>query len=226
MEKLSSIVRIPYIIEQILEGVSTDTLIQCLKVSSTLKVPAKKVIQKRFKGKLAEACKNGQKQLVKLILDNFDSVDSELNATHQVGSTQMTAFMWACEEGHENVVKLLLNHPNCKNIDFNVENGFGFTAFLFACHWGRIEIVKLLLDHPKSTEINFNAKTWDGDTGLMLACGNDNIEMVQLLLDHPHQHQIDYKAKTTHGGKTALRIARLCGNRRIVGLLRKYGIKS
>jgi len=49
-----------------------------------------------------------------------------------------TAF---CDEGHIEIVELLLND---ERIDINKENGNGETPFYIVCAYGHIEIVKLL----------------------------------------------------------------------------------
>merc|ERR1712146_141464 len=54
--------------------------------------------------------------------------------------------MGACEEGHTEIVKALLAHPE---IDVNVQDQDGETPLHRACWMGQSEIVKILLAHPK-----------------------------------------------------------------------------
>ena len=94
---------IPHIGEQIFKSLSENDLIHCLKVSNTWEVFSEKILLRKWKGKLLEACQAGKTEIVRILLDNGD--DTELNATDEKGKT---AFIWACENGHEAVASLLL----------------------------------------------------------------------------------------------------------------------
>ena len=72
MEKVINL-GIPHVAEQIFESIETDGLIECLKVSETWKVLAENVLIKRWKGKIFEACKNGETKVVQLLLERCDS---------------------------------------------------------------------------------------------------------------------------------------------------------
>merc|ERR1711860_410409 len=87
----------------------------------------------------------------------------------------MTALMWACHEGHKDVVQLLLDHSD-SNIELNAKDGDGTTALMWACHEGHKDVVQLLLDHSDSN-IELNAKD-----ELFKACKNGGTKVVQLLL--------------------------------------------
>ena len=52
---------------------------------------------------------------------------------------QFTALHWAANNGHAEVVKLLLAHPD---ISVNVTNSDGFTPFLLACQEGQVSRVE------------------------------------------------------------------------------------
>ena len=71
MEKVINL-GIPHIGEQIFESIETEGLIECLKVSQTWKVLAENVLAKRWKGKMFEACRNGQTKIVQLLLERCD----------------------------------------------------------------------------------------------------------------------------------------------------------
>ena len=51
---------IPHVGELIFESIDTPGLIKCLEVSETWKELAENVLIKRWKGKMLEACKNGE----------------------------------------------------------------------------------------------------------------------------------------------------------------------
>ena len=59
------------------------------------------------------------------------------------GWFEMTAFMWACNNGHKDVVQLLLDHLG--RIDLNARVNNGWTALMIACQKGENNIVKLPL---------------------------------------------------------------------------------
>ena len=59
----------PHVAEQIFDNIETQGLIECLKVSETWKILAENVLIKRWKGKMFEACKNGETKVVQLLLE-------------------------------------------------------------------------------------------------------------------------------------------------------------
>ena len=153
MEKVINL-GIPHVGEHIFENIDTDELLQYLSVSQTWKILAKRVLLKRWKNRMFEACKSGKAKIVQLLLEHSATTELntrdlliELNATDQYGGT---AFMWACYNGHKDVVQLLLNHAD-KTIELNATNNIGITSFMYACANGHKDVVKLLLNHPDKT---------------------------------------------------------------------------
>ena len=190
---------IPHIGEKIFENLETDDLIQCLKVSSTWKILAEKILLARWEGKLLEACREGKTEIVEILLEKIEDAD-EVTAVDVKGKT---ALIMACEHGHTDLVKLLLDHPKSQNIDINAEGKFvtarmtclvlgcdcegtaldeeGKTALILACEHGHKDVVKLLLDHPRSENIDINAKYFFGCTALIIACWTGHKDVVKLL---------------------------------------------
>ena len=78
MEKVINI-GIPHVAEQIFESIDTPGLIKCLEVSQTWKFLAENVLIKRWKGKMFEACQNGETKVVQLLLERCTSEESGLN---------------------------------------------------------------------------------------------------------------------------------------------------
>ena len=70
--------------------------------------------------------------------------------------------MSACQEGHKDVVQLMLDHSN-SNIDLNARDNKGGTAYLGACSEGHKDVVQLMLDHSNSN-IDLNARDNEGGT--------------------------------------------------------------
>ena len=90
------------------------------------------------------------------------------------------SFVWACHNGHKDVVKLLMEHSN-RHIDLNARTNQGMTALMWACHNGHKDVVKLLLDN---SDIDLNARNTSGMTAFMCACQEGHKDVVQLLLKH------------------------------------------
>ena len=71
---------------------------------------------------------------------------ADLNIKDEKG---MTAFLWACQKRHKDVVQLLLDHSEEHRIDLNSKDKWENTAFIMACDNGHKDVVKLLLNHSK-----------------------------------------------------------------------------
>ena len=164
---------IPHVGEQIFQSLSSDHLIQCLKVSSAWKVLAENILYNRWKGNFSKAYQSDKSEIVRILLEHSKSEEIE--------SMIKAAFAFACENGRRGVVKTLLNHQYSKYIDFNATNNFGYTAFYMACHNGHKYVVKLLLDNPN---IEFNTKRDNGWKAFIVACKKGQTDVVKLLLEH------------------------------------------
>ena len=244
MEKVINLV-IPHVGELIFESIDTPGLIQCLEVSQTWKALAKNVLIKRWEGKMLKACQNGETKVVQLLLEHFNSEESGLNINEddEFGNTPFmsiaycvsiiksimnielnardnnggTAFMWACRNGHKDIVQLLLDHHSDPNIDLNAKDNFGCTAFMNACKNGYKDVVKLLLDHSK--RIDLNARNNHGETALMIACKNGYNDVVELLLNH--SERIELNARDNFGW-TALMLASIHEQEDVLQLLQDH----
>ena len=183
--------------EHAFESIDTPALIKCLELSQTLKFLAGNILIKWLKGKMLEACKSGETKVVQLLLERFNSEESGLNSKDKIG---MTGFMWACYNGHKDVVQLVLDHS--ERIELNARSKNENTAFTCACLNGHKDVVKLLLDN--SERIELNAINNSGRTALMAACQSGQKDVVKLILDH--SERIDLYA-TDRDGWTALMYA-------------------
>ena len=123
---------VPHIAENIFERIGTPGLIKCLEVSPTWKTLAENVLLKRWKGKMLEACQNGETKIVQLLLENYNSEESGLNTR----KNRWTGLMWACTYGHRDIVQLLLKHH--ERIELNAKTNGGTTAFILACYFRHI----------------------------------------------------------------------------------------
>ena len=57
--------------------------------------------------------------------------------------------IFVCQEGHKDIVKMLLD----KQADVNIQNVKGFTPLYMACQEGHKDIVKMLLDKQADVDI-------------------------------------------------------------------------
>lgn len=109
------------------------------------------------------------------MLENFASWEVLHSLRRRV---RATALSLAASEGHEEVVKLLLNHPK---IDVNTPNSSlvgAFPPLASAVNKGHRGISKLLLDHPK-INVAF-AKALEAN-----AINNGHTDIAELLRNHP-----------------------------------------
>lgn len=112
----------------------------------------------------------GLRRSVTALLNRQDDADLESK-----GDDGRTPLSWAAENGHEAVVKLLLDKDaNLESID-----GSGRTPLLWAAENGHEEVVKLLLDK----DANLESVDDDGRTPLLWAAYHGYEAVVKLLLD-------------------------------------------
>ncbi|KAK4444707.1 hypothetical protein QBC34DRAFT_414527 [Podospora aff. communis PSN243] len=117
-----------------------------------------------------------------------------------------TPLLWAAMEGHEAVVKLLLE----KNADIEAKDNDGGTPLLWAAMEGHEAVVKLLLE--KNADIE--AKDGDGRTPLLLAAEEDDGCVVKLLLERNATVEVK-----DEDGRTPLSLAAMKGYEAVVKLL-------
>jgi ankyrin repeat protein len=117
-----------------------------------------------------DACKFGQIDILKLLLDNKVK-------TNYLNNDGQSGFMLACSNGYIEIVKLLLEKNNKIKDDLNFKH---MTALMYSCISNRIDIVKLLINN----KVDLNKKDLRGFSALMYALNDNNIEIVELLLDN------------------------------------------
>jgi ankyrin repeat protein len=87
-----------------------------------------------------------------------------------------TTLFGACQQGHVDIVKMLLD----KQADVNVQDVEGCTPLLIACYQGHKDIVKILLD--KQADVNI--QDVNGAMPLNIACHQGHEEISELLRQH------------------------------------------
>lgn len=151
------------------------------------------------------ACAHGRVEVVEAFLANEKLREREFwnSATGDTSLyTDGTPLFIASQEGHEKVVKLLLDNSN---VDVNKATEDGATPLFIACCNGHEKVAKLLLEHPN---IEVDKARHNGCTPLHAACQNGHEKIVKLLLSKPAV-EVD---EATDGGYTPLIIA--CENGR------------
>lgn len=160
-------------------------------------------------------------QIFQIIEDcNYDMIKyiilNKRNLDINMGYKGKTLLIQACQDRHEEVVRLLL--ANDKTDVNKLAFGFSHTPLYVACElFGGEGLVRLLLNHP-ATEVN---QEMDDDvdmyTPLLIACQNGNEGAVQLMLSHPATDV--NQASTNVHGFTPLYIACLKGYEGVVRVL-------
>lgn len=120
----------------------------------------KKFCDKRDCSLLHIAAKNGQNDIVKLLLDKLD-VNSQTNWKKE------TALMLAIKNNNDETVELLFNH----GADINIPKIQVYTElFQIACVNGRIKMVKVLLEHGVRLYSNLESSRCKADTIRYIYC--------------------------------------------------------
>ena len=229
---------IPHIARKIFENVDIFGLIKCLYVSKTWRQLAQEVFENRLNEEdvygiwnaFQIACRFGHTFAVKIILNSPESKRNMLDLNRKCAYNSRTLepfveyiwqspFMFACEYGHKDVVKLLLDYSGRDDIKFNMETLEQRTAFMLACQKGQLKVVELLLDYSPSKGINLETKDMHGMTPLMLAIENGHNEVFRLLLDNlgiEDYYCFDYDLLRRSYGKTAFTYACKLGQTEMV----------
>ncbi|GCB21065.1 ankyrin repeat domain-containing protein 50 [Aspergillus awamori] len=136
------------------------------------------------KGSDSRAALSWKKPVMKLLLGTkkmeMNSRDSEQG---------LTPLSWAARNGHEAVVKLLLETKT----DINIKDSRGRTPLSWAARDGHEAVVKLLLQTKK---MDINSKDSGGRTPLSLAAWNSHEAVVKLLLE---TKKMDINTKDSDG---------------------------
>ena len=154
-----------------------------------------------FNSALIEAARVGQSEAVEVLL--------QLGSGSDVLGNISQALLDACDNGHYQVVKLLLD----KKADSNVKKECGRTALYLASRNGHHKVVELLI----KAKADPNIQSLEGVTPLYMASQNGHPQVVELFL----QEKADTNIKVIASGKTALMAASHCGHIKIVELLLK-----
>ncbi|MBA3954066.1 ankyrin repeat domain-containing protein [Candidatus Dependentiae bacterium] len=133
---------------------------------------------------LLAASEKGHTDMVELLL-NVPGVNP--NAQDKAGQT---ALIYACNLGHNSIVKLLIE----KKANLNLQDKLGFSPLIVAIEKGFIPIVAVLV----AAGANLNVQNDIGITALWLAAYKGYTEIVELLLN---PSSVDSNTPDQHGDK-------------------------
>jgi ankyrin repeat protein len=142
----------------------------------------------------------------KLLGQGLKSKPKLLSPVDKRDSEKRTPLFYAVQNGHEAVVRLLLEHK--ANVDAKDQDTR--TALQMAAKGGHERVVKLLLEY----KADINSKGEHGETALHKAVAGGHLEVVQLLLDY----KADVNVNSRYKG-TALHEAAEGGHLEVVQLL-------
>jgi ankyrin repeat protein len=128
---------------------------------------------------LAEACENGNLDLVKLLLTDKDL---PLKAKEYYVTKQFeysNSLIIACKNGHLDIAKYLLTSEDLKNTKRS-DNEIG-AALSTSAAYGHLDIVKFLLTDDNVDYIDI----FENPNSFISACGSGELEIVKYLLVSP-----------------------------------------
>ena len=123
------------------------------KASSWIRIVKIPKIPKNGDTYLHVAAKTGQAKFFNLILENEDIIDSNNNEN-------VTPFQLACERGHSNIIKVLIEKFDPIKMNFNKKDNHGQTGFHVACKNGHSKTVDMLILESTKLKLNLSAKDW------------------------------------------------------------------
>ncbi|XP_052087496.1 uncharacterized protein LOC127724554 [Mytilus californianus] len=154
---------------------------------------------------LIQCCFIGDMDLVKWCLHHCVS-----NVNHCRNIDKVSPLYIACQEGHTEVVKMLINNK----VDINKCRDTGASPLYIACQEGHTEVVQMLINNK--ADIN---KCNDKEVSpLYIACYKGHTEVVQMLINN----KADINKCTDTDGLSPIFIACYKGHAEIVELLLKH----
>ncbi|GBG23794.1 Ankyrin repeat domain-containing protein 50 [Hondaea fermentalgiana] len=139
---------------------------------------------------LKYACLRGQYKLAKFLIERGAEISFDPD-----GTDYTSPLIIACEQSHESIVELLLDHGAHTDAPYGRD-----TPLMITCENGAMVSFKKLLT---CDDVCIDEQNRDGCTALMIACANGHLEMVKLLLkrgaevdmqDHKGRRALAYSA--------------------------------
>ena len=140
------------------------------------------------------ACKNGRFKIVQLLLRN---TDLKINFNAIDNHWGYSGFHFACQQGHFDVVKTLVETTAGLSIDLKAKtkNSNSDSVFHLACTNDNSAVVKILMKNAAALDIDLNEEDSIGMSPFFLACHHDSTEMVEIFIENAANLGIDLNAK-------------------------------
>ena len=123
--------------------------------------------------------------MVKIFLENAAALSIDLNVTKSNG---WTGFHYACDLGHLDVVKIVMENAKVlredgliSNVDLDAKNKEGNTGFHTACSYGYEKIVEQMLNNSDNLKLDLTSKNNLGETGFQIAQKSKSKSVVDLI---------------------------------------------
>ena len=158
---------------------------------------------------LIDSCKAGLLEVTDALLKEDVS-----KVTDEVGNWGVAPIYIACEYGHLELVRLLVE----KGAYVNRPRNDDASPLSIACEYGHLEIVRLLADRSGPY---MNRQRNNGATPLSIACEYGHLEVARLLLEKGADMN-----KPRDDGPTPLAMARRMGRTEIIALLEQAGARE
>jgi len=147
------------------------------------------------------ACKNGNLDIIKCLIENhgfkIDNYDETLQLASENGHLDIITYLngisinnrnieilyTACRMGHLKIIKSLVECPNDSIRIVNIHSDDN-KALHLASEYDHLDIVSYLIEHGASVSA-------DDDKALQVASKRGNIKIVKYLIDHGAGHRID-----------------------------------
>ena len=88
-------------------------------------------------------------------MKSYGKLEIDLNSKDTNGKT---AFQLACEYGHYEVAKRIINKSKQMKIDLNAKELCSHTAFHLACFYNKPRVAELLVNNSYKHKIDLNSK--------------------------------------------------------------------
>lgn len=155
--------------------------------------------------------RNSENNLIQATrIGDYLGVERHLNQGADVNCRDrdgLTPLIWAAIQGHEEIVRLLLERGG----DLEARNHNGDTALMWASLMGHKDVVELILDHGANADVS---EPKSGATALMAAAARGNADVAQVLVEKG----ASINARDRNGN-TALTHASIRGYGEVVELL-------
>jgi ankyrin repeat domain-containing protein 17 len=156
---------------------------------------------------LMEACANGHKQIVQLLLKH----NANINAQSARGNTPLH---YAIQHNYTEIVEILIKHGG-SNLKLELANDNGHTPLMEAASNGHVECSRLLID--AGADVNTHSSEFK-ETALTLASYKGQVDMVKFLLER--NADLEHKTDEMH---TALMEACMDGHVEVARILIEHG---